>query len=402
MKKILITGGSHSEIPLIEALRRLGDDIYIISTGRDEGGLGHQRVDKYVRGDYSNRDFVLELARNEGVEGIVSGCNDFAYLSTAYACEALGLPGHDSYETAKRFHRKNVLRGICEELGVRVPHFQVISAESELEQYDWEYPIIIKPTDLTGGKGVRRCNNLYEARQAYHMAVVMTRQNVVLAEEFVEGTNNGASMLLKDGRVVFAFFDNEEYYLNKYLVSGAYAPSYIPDHTRKAIKDGAEKIAQKMGLVDGLFHCQYIVDAEGIPYLIDPCRRTPGDMYVKLVEYSTGCRYAENIVRAELAMDYDIPEKLTDKAIARECLMTDRNGMYIGMEIPGEYKKRIIDSIIWAEPGFLVDDYLKYKLGIVFYEFENRQIQEYLLKYQYSNIVIHMKDVEGRPEEAED
>ena len=401
MKKILITGGSHSEIPLIEALRRLGD-IYIISTGRDEGGLGHQRVDKYVRGDYSNGDFVLELARKEGVEGIVSGCNDFAYLSTAYACEVLGLPGHDSYETAKRFHRKDVLRGICRELDVKVPRFQVISSEAELGQYDWEYPIIIKPTDLTGGKGVRKCNSLYEAKQAYHMAVVMTRQNVVLAEEFVEGTNNGASMLLKDGKVIFAFFDNEEYYLNKYLVSGAYAPSYIEEHTRSAIKEGAEKIAQKMGLCNGLFHCQYIVDANGEPYLIDPCRRTPGDMYVKLVEYSTGCRYAENIVRAELAMDYDIPEKLTDKAIARECLMTDRNGLYRGMEIPGEYKKRMIDSLIWAEPGFMVDDYLKYKLGIVFYEFENRETQEYLLKYQYSNIVIHMEDVEGRPEEAED
>ncbi|MBR5419936.1 MAG: ATP-grasp domain-containing protein [Lachnospiraceae bacterium] len=401
MKKILITGGSHSEIPLIDAIRRLGDH-YIISTGRDEGGLGHQKTDKYVRGDYSDGDFVLKLAREEGVAAIVSGCNDFAYLSTAYACEALGLPGHDSYETARKFHRKNVLRSICEKLGVRVPFFREIAAESELEKYEWNYPIIIKPTDLTGGKGVRKCSNLYEAQQAYHMAVMMTRQNVVLAEEYIEGTNNGASMLLKEGKVVFSFFDNEEYYLNKYLVSGAYAPSDLSEETRAEIVSGAEKIAKELSLTDGLFHCQYIVDKDGKPYLIDPCRRTPGDLYVMLVEYSTGCRYAENIVRAELAMDYELPEKPDNRIVARECLMTDRNGIFRGIEIPNEYRKRMIDSIIWARSGFLVDDYLKFKFGIVFYEFENREIQKYLLKYQYSNISIKMEDVEGRTEEIPD
>ena len=82
--------------------------------------------------------------------------------------------------------------------------------------------------------------------------------------------------------------------------------------------------------------------------------------------------------------------------------MSDRNGIFNGYEIPGEYEKRIIESLIWAKPGFLIDDYLKYKIGIVFYEFENREIQEYLLKYQYSNIVLHIEDIEGRIEEILD
>lgn len=105
MKKLLITGGSHSEYPVIEAAKNIG--WYVISTGNDEGSLGHIIADKYVKGDFSDKEWVYNLAKEEKVDAIISGANDFAYLSTAYACEKLGLPGHDTLETAKSIHIKN-------------------------------------------------------------------------------------------------------------------------------------------------------------------------------------------------------------------------------------------------------------------------------------------------------
>ena len=82
-ERILITGGSHAELPLIDALHRLG--CFVVSTGMNRDGLGHRAADLYVPADYSDREAILSLAQEQKVCGVVSGCNDFAYLSAAYS-----------------------------------------------------------------------------------------------------------------------------------------------------------------------------------------------------------------------------------------------------------------------------------------------------------------------------
>ena len=391
MERVLITGGSHSEVPLIEALHRLGYEV--ISTGKDDGGLGHQIADHYEKGDYSDREYVLGLAQKWGVCGIVSGCNDFAYLSTAYACAMLGLPGHDAPVTAGKLHHKNDFRKQCKTLGIRTPAFHTIESTAQLEEIEQElhYPVIVKPTDLTGGKGVRKCDNFYEVQMAYQAAVVMTRAKEILIEEYIEGTNHGVSMLLKNGKVCFDFYDNEEYYKNKYLVAGAYAPSDLTEKMRAGIRCDIEKLAEVWKLKDGLFHCQCIMKDHKEVYLIDPCRRSPGDLYLLLVEYATGCRYAENIVRAELGLEYDIRLSEKPRRIARECLMPDRNGVYQEIIIPQEYEKRIVDKVLWGRKGFMIDDYMKYKVGILFLEFESVEEEKRMLQDLRDRILLKME-----------
>ena len=85
----------------------------------------------------------------------------------------------------------------------------------------------------------------------------------------------------------------------------------------------------------------------------------------------TGCRYAENIVRAELGLPYDIRTSDKSRIIARECLMPDCNGVYQDLIIPKDYEDRIIDRVLWGKKGFVIDDYMKYKVGIVFMEFSS-------------------------------
>jgi hypothetical protein len=79
-------------------------------------------------------------------------------------------------------------------------------------------------------------------------------------------------MLLKEGKVVFSFFDNEEYVKNKYLVSDTYSPSNLTDEQKEDVVMQVERLAQYAKLCDGLFHCQFIIDASGSPYLPPPKR----------------------------------------------------------------------------------------------------------------------------------
>lgn len=377
-KKVLITGGGHAELPLIASAQSLG--YYVISTGNNFNGPGHIASDAYVPGDFSDREFVLSLAKDLGVCGIISGCNDFAYLSTAYACEKLGLPGHDSYETSCHVHHKNEFRDAMESAGIRTPGKHRCEKVSDIDDAinEMGLPIVIKPVDLTGGKGVVVCNSCEQAKAAFENAIKITREGFIIAEEYIDGTNHGATCLIKNGKVVFHMEDREQYGSNKYLVAGAATPSLLPQSIIDELISQIEKVSQYLGLCDGLFHVQFIVDKQG-PVLIDPCRRTPGDLYILLAFYTTEVDYAMQIVRAELGLGIDDHYDMAHNIIARECILPDKSGHIKNIIIDDEVTSHKVSSYVWAEIGDEVEDSMKYRGGIIVTKFASVEEQQRFL-----------------------
>ena len=390
-KKMLLLGGGHAEIPLIQAAQSLG--WYVITTGNDRKGLGHPYADKNVFVNYSDKDAMLELAKNEGVQAVCSGCNDFALLSTVYVCEKLGLPGHDSYATSLEIHHKDKYRALATRLSIPTPRALVIptsagAAGNNCAEFDaaiaqLTFPIIVKPVDLTGGKGIHRVANADEAREAYKDACCRTRQDHIVVEEFVQGSNHGFSAMLAKGKVAFAFSDNEQYYINKYMVSGANSPSTSSDKTLAMLREYSERIAQELHLVDGILHIQYIERADGTPIIIEICRRPPGDLYIKFVKYATGVDYPKFIVQAETGEDISgITDVPTQDFWLRHCIMSDCQageqnatgdickGIVRDVTFAPEIQGNIVEKFLWYKPGEVITDKLIYKAGIVFFKFD--------------------------------
>ena len=374
-KKMLLLGGSHAEIPLIQAAQALG--WYVITTGNNRDGLGHPYADKTVFADFSDKDAMLDLARAEGVQAVCSGCNDFALLSTVYVCEKLGLPGHDSYATSLEIHLKDKYRALATRLGIPTPRAITVRnvADFDTAIASLSFPIIVKPVDLTGGKGIHRAANADEAREAYCDACSRTRQDHIVVEEFVQGTNHGFSAMLVKGKVAFAFADNEQYFVNKYLVSGANSPSTSGSETLAKLRDYSERIARELHLVDGILHIQYIEKPDGTPVIIEICRRPPGDLYIKFVKYATGVDYPKFIMMAETGMDISgIADVPTQGYWLRHCIMAGSdiaNGSTVRDVIfAPEIQENIVEKFLWYKPGDVVADKLTYKAGIVFFKFD--------------------------------
>ena len=375
---MLLLGGSHAEIPLIQAAQSLG--WYVITTGNAREGLGHPYADKNVFADFSDKDAMLELAKREGVQAVCSGCNDFALLSTVYVCEKLGLPGHDSYATSLEIHHKDKYRALATRLGIPTPRALVVrnAAEFEAAIAQLTFPIIVKPVDLTGGKGIHRAANADEARTAYKDACSRTRQDHIVVEEFVQGTNHGFSAMLVKGKVAFAFADNEQYFVNKYMVSGANSPSTSSDKTLAMLREYSERIACELNLVDGILHIQYIERADGTPVIIEICRRPPGDLYIKFVKYATGIDYPKFIVMAETGEDISgIADVPTQGFWLRHCIMADCqagengcSGTVRDVKFAPEIQGNIVEKFLWYKPGEVITDKLTYKAGIVFFKFD--------------------------------
>lgn len=374
MKKLLLLGGSHAEIPLIKAAKEMG--YYVITSGNQRNGIGHPLADEYAPCDFSDKEAITSLAEQLQVDAICSGCNDFAALSAAYASERLGLGGHDDYQTSLKLHHKDQYRQLAEKLDIATPKAYRCESQEQLQQISEKmvFPVIVKPVDLTGGKGIRRCDTLEELQSAYDEAVAITRESFVIVEQFITGTNHGFSAYLQNEQVVFAFADNEQYYHNPYLVSGASTPGDIPTKARQQLIDDCEKIAHDLHLCDGILHIQLILTEENVPVIIEICRRTPGDLYVELVHKATGMEYAKYIVGAEAGLKMPRPEyHQPTKYYVRHCVMADHDGVVDGIDVAAEIRPFIVDQLSLFHKGETISEYLKYKAAIVFLCFATKQ-----------------------------
>jgi biotin carboxylase len=367
MKKLLIAGGSHADIPMVFAAKALG--YHVTTSGNRATDLAHRHSDAFVPCDYSVPEAVLELARQIEADALCASCNDFSALSCAHAAKELGLPGHDDPEVAGVIHHKDRWREFAREEGIEGPAAVGCATleEAKVALAVLRAPFMVKPVDLTGGKGIQRVENIEDGLRAAEAAFSISKAKRIVVEEFIIGTRHGFTCMLRGGKVVFHFADDEIYHISQYLVSAASTPSSCPQSAMENLVGQSERIAGALRLVDGIFHVQFILRPTGEPVIIEICRRGPGDLYVELVRHATGGPYAEWIVRAACGMDLGgIAELPVRRSVTRHCLMADKAGVFEGFDFDLDVEGRIIDRMVWAREGECVVDPTTHKFGIVF------------------------------------
>lgn len=370
-KIMLLAGGSHADIPMIKAAQALG--YRVVTSGNRPEDLGHRFADETRLADFSDKDAILALAQELGVDAICASCNDFSALSCAWAAEQLGLPGHDAFETCRTLHHKDVYRAFALANDIASP--QAIGCASiddgRLATAKLRFPVIVKPVDLTGGKGIRVVEAPADLDAALENAFSLTRAGRVVVEEFVAGSRHGFTCIIKDRTVVFHFLDNEHYFLNPYMVSAASTPADLPHDTALLLTAEVERISHLLRLVDGIVHVQFIASARG-PVIIEICRRPPGDLYVLLVQHATGVDYPALIVRPACGLSYgDIKQAEPRGFYGRHCVMSRRTGVVTGLSVDPSVETKVIDQMLWWSPGDIIDDVLVQKLGIIFICFDD-------------------------------
>ena len=372
-KRLLIAGGGYADIPLILSAKKLG--YHVITSGNRPEELGHQYSDEYQGADFSDPKAILHLAKRLKISAICACCNDFSALSAAYAAEHLGLPGHDPYRVSQIIHHKDQYRQFALTHGITTPKAMGFTNKKDaLSRINsFPFPVIVKPVDLTGGKGISTVNGIGEAKTAIEKAFAISRTKRIVVEEFVVGSRHGFSAFLVNGRIVFFFSDNEHYFLNPYLVSAASVPSIASPIAEQRLCAESEKIASLLSLKTGIFHIQYILRGEQ-PVIIEICRRAPGDLYIKLVEHATGVDYPAWIVKASAGLDCSGLVHVEPKGFfTRHCVMSATLGKIRDIIFDADIEKLIIDRFMWWKKGDPVSDVMTSKFGIVFLKFQSQE-----------------------------
>jgi len=290
MKKVLILGGSHRDIPLIKASQALG--FFVITLANRVEYLGHKYSDKALYIDFNDLEAVREVIKEEKIECLLPGCGEQSYLNTVQLAHEYKIGNFDTLEVAKLIHNKWKFKEFCLENSITTPKgFYYEGSYANLT-----FPIVVKPTDLSGGRGVTVVHNEKELNSALSKAE--QHSDEIFLEEYIEGELYAYSIFFINQKIVYGFFGKDDSYLNPYLVTSAY-PIECDEEVLEQFKSELEAMAKKLHLVNGMFHTQLIIKDKKA-YIIDVTRRIAGDFYPDLIEACDGIDYSQAVVQAYL------------------------------------------------------------------------------------------------------
>ena len=376
MKKALVLNGSANEIPLIETAKKLG--YYVITTGNNPSLIGHGYADAYQGADYSDCEAIYQLAKDLKVDAIIPCANDFSVISAAYASERLGLKGHDTYENARILGEKDRFKAFGKKHNFAIIPSEGFEDEAAALAYIREhpgYPLMIKPSDLSGGKGITRVNNYEEAQAAVKRAFSMTKRNHVVIEPYIEGIHHGVVALIVNEKVAMDVVIHDRYYKYPFLISfNAGHSGFITPALRKELVSEINRMAQLLHLADGEFTLQFILK-DGRPYYVETMRRQLGNFPISCASRITGFDWYDAMVKMWTGHDrsaYPIPTDydLTKKFAGYLAIMPPKNGKLKSIWLDPALEEHVFFKVMVAEPGYQITDYMEDKLGYITFEYD--------------------------------
>lgn len=307
MKKIMIIGAGVYQVPLIEKAKDRG--IYTIVVSPDGPYPGLDIADKAYYKDVRDREEILEIARIESIDGVITDQTDIAARTVAYVAEELGLPGI-GFECAELFTDKYRMKEKSEELGLPTIKCRNTKSIEEAKNFFNEVgtSIMIKPTDNQGSRGVYRIDSIEELDDKFLEAMSYSGNGMIIAEQYIEGDEYEVDSIVIDGHEHtlmcgdIVLFDLPDVFAS---CTRMYPSCRDKDIVSKLLKLNKDTI-EGFGLKSGITHSEYVVDKNGQPYLIEAAARGGGAFVSSdITPLQTGLDTAEYLIDSALGIGMD-------------------------------------------------------------------------------------------------
>lgn len=298
-RKILLLGGSDQQVVAIDVAKRLGYETVLCDYLPDNPGKNH--ADRFYQVSTTDKDGVLAVAVQEEVDGVIAYASDPAAPTASYVAEKLGLPGVP-YDIACAFCEKHLFRSFLREHGFCVPCFRYVDLNKENGSFgDMDLPLIVKPTDSSGSKGVTVVRDYEMIPSALAGTSVYSRNHVAIVEEYVERSHPHvieAEIFVSNGEVVsWGLIDSIRDNASNPLLPAAYRyPSGISAEHRGIVRREVSHLIKETGVRCGAFNIEMIIDANSNLFFLDAGPRNGGNRLPDFISMISG----SNLVAASI------------------------------------------------------------------------------------------------------
>lgn len=388
MKKLLLLGGLFYLIPVIETAHRLG--VYVITCDYLPDNIAHKYSDEYHNVSIIDKEAVLRLARSLEIDGIMSFAVDPGVETAAYVAEQMGLPFAGSYESVRILQNKDLFRKFLTDNGFIVPISGGYKTYDELysDLARFTFPVIVKPTDSAGSKGVTRVDDVSGLRDAFDYAQSFSMKGNVIVEEFIEkeGCSSDADSFSIDGKMVLTTFNAQrfdDHADNPYTPSAYSWPSTFTDNQEEILCHEIQRLATLLNLKTSIYNIETRIGKNGKPYIMEMSPRGGGNRLAEMERLISGNDMIEASICGALNMPIpEFKERNLNGHWAEIVIHSDKTGNFRSVDIAPEYQQYQKALDIYVNTGDMVHTFSAANdaIGTITMNFPTEKMLEIALK----------------------
>lgn len=399
MKKLMVLGGSRYAIPIIEAAHELG--VYVITCDYLPNNIAHRYSDEYCNISIIDKDRILEAARKHNIDGIMSFACDPGVVTAAYVADQMGLPNVGPYESVCILQNKGRFRSFLAENGFTVPtakgYKDIEEALVDIEMFHW--PVIVKPTDSAGSKGVRRIDNPGELKKGIDHALSFSHCGEFIIEDFIvqNGYSSDTDSFVVDGELKFVSFNSQRFdpmAENPYTPAAFSWPSSMTDVHQIQLKSEIQRLLRLLHMKTAIYNIETREGVDGKAYIMEVSPRGGGNRLAECLRYATGVDMITEMVKYSIGLPMNsITQKPYNGHWAEIILHSNRRGKFKELWVSDEIASNIIERSLWIEKGALVSSFsaANEAIGTLILKFENTERLEEVLTNQSKYIEVRIE-----------
>ena len=355
-KKLLLLGGLRYLLPVIEVAHKLGH--YVITCDYLPDNIAHKYSDEYRNVSIIDKEAVLRVAKELQIDGIMSFAVDPGVVTAAYVQEQMGLPGNP-YESVLVLQNKDRFRQFLAEYGFNVPKAKGYGSVEEAwsDKGSFEYPVIVKPTDSAGSKGVARVDRAEDLREALENAMSHSISGRIIVEEFIEkkGCSSDSDCFSVDGELKFVSFSAQRFDAdapNPYTPSAYSWPSTMTGEQERELSSELQRLLRLLGMRTSVYNVETRIRKNGKAYIMEVSPRGGGNRLSEMLRHATGVDLITNAVRAAVGDEViGVEQKAYDGHWAEIILHAPGEGIFQGLEISDEIRPLVVEEDLWVKRG---------------------------------------------------
>lgn len=285
----MVLAGGPDQAALIREIKSTYPDSYVVLIDMNSKAVASKVADKHLVISTMDFEKVKQAAINEQIDMIVTACGDQPLLTMGIVSEELDLPCYLSKSQILNLTNKKFMKKLMVENDIPTSKYKSFDSVEDIDDSGLEYPLIVKPADSNGSKGVRKVSNRAELIREAEVSIKFSITHTIIVEEFIEGEDVSSDFYVSNGKV----FHLMNCLSNKYKPNNEIAviyqsliPAPVNPGINKKIQQIAEKITKVFGIDNSPLLIQSIVKGDNI-HVVEFSARLGGGAKYKTIETVT-------------------------------------------------------------------------------------------------------------------
>jgi biotin carboxylase len=293
MKKIAIIGASYLQLPLVQMAKKMGIETHCFAW--DKGAVCKEISDYFYPISILEKEKILEICKKVRIDGITTIASDSAVLTVSFIAKELQLIGN-YVDDALAATDKYLMRKRFAEFSVCSPQFVIADEKYSVENF--RYPLIIKPTDRSGSRGVMKIEHANELEEAVERAQNESFSHQAIIEEYISGSEVSVESISWQGKhYILAITDKVTTEEPFFVELEHHQPSQLAENIQQKIKNETLKALTALNIQYGASHAEFKITSSGEVFVIEVGARMGGDFIGShLVELSTGYNFLKAVI----------------------------------------------------------------------------------------------------------